>query len=94
MSERSERRLSAVVIVASTAIFAILLVVLPSYFPTFDEAKYLGIGVDIWSGHGLTTVFGVPFTSHAPAWPAIIALPQVVGGAAYGAGRTLGQRRP
>ena len=81
IGEGSERRLSGVVIAASTAIFAVLLIVLPSYFPTFDEAKYLGIGVDIWSGHGPTTVFGALFTSHAPAWPAIIALPQVLVGA-------------
>jgi 4-amino-4-deoxy-L-arabinose transferase-like glycosyltransferase len=76
MSESIERRLSAAAIVAATATFGLLLVLLPSYFPTFDEAKYLGIGVDIWSGHGITTVFGAVFTSHAPAWPAIIALPQ------------------
>ena len=55
MTESIERRLSVAVIVAATAVFGLLLVILPSYFPTFDEAKYLGIGVDIWSGHGITT---------------------------------------
>ncbi len=80
MSESVERRLSAAVIAAATAIFGLLLVVLPFYFPTFDEAKYLGIGVDLYAGHGITTVFGVLFTSHAPAWPAIIALPQALFG--------------
>ena len=80
MTESIERRLSVAVIVAATAVFGLLLVILPFYFPTFDEAKYLGIGVDIWSGHGITTVFGGLFTSHAPAWPAIIALPQALFG--------------
>ena len=80
MTESKERRLSVVVVVAATAIFGGLLLVVPSYFPTFDEAKYLGIGVDIWSGHGLNTVFGVPFLSHAPAWPAIVGFPQAVFG--------------
>jgi Dolichyl-phosphate-mannose-protein mannosyltransferase len=80
MSEPIERRLSAAIVIAATAVFALLLLVLPSYFPTFDEAKYLGIGVDIWAGRGITTVFGVLFMSHAPAWPAIIALPHAMFG--------------
>ncbi len=80
MTEAIERRLSAGVILAATAIFGGLLLVLPSYFPTFDEAKYLGIGVDIWTGRGFTTVFGVAFLSHAPAWPAIVGLPQAMFG--------------
>ena len=80
MSESIERRLSIAVIAAATLIFGLLLVVLPSYFPTFDEAKYLGIGIDIYAGHGITTVFGALFTSHAPAWPAIIALPHALFG--------------
>jgi len=71
-----ERRVSAAIVVAATAIFGLFLILLPPYFPTFDEAKYLGIGVDIWAGRGITTVFGNVFTSHAPAWPAIVALPQ------------------
>jgi Dolichyl-phosphate-mannose-protein mannosyltransferase len=72
--------MSVSVIVAATALFGLLLVVVPFYFPTFDEAKYLGISVNIWAGHGLTTVFGTLFASHAPAWPAIIGLPQALFG--------------
>ena len=80
MTESIERRLSFAVIAAATLVFGLLLVVLPFYFPTFDEAKYLGIGIDIYAGHGITTVFGALFTSHAPAWPAIIALPHALFG--------------
>lgn len=80
MTPQIERRLAGAIILAATAIFGLLLLVLPFYFPTFDEAKYLGIGVDIWAGRGITTVFGIPFTSHAPAWPAMIALPQALFG--------------
>jgi len=80
MSESIERPLSAAVIAAATLVFGLLLIALPFYFPTFDEAKYLGIGVDIYAGHGITTVFGALFTSHAPAWPALIALPQALFG--------------
>ena len=78
MSESIERRLSPPSSPPRPSIFGLLLVVLPFYFPTFDEAKYLGIGVDIYAGHGITTVFGALFTSHAPAWPAMIALPQAL----------------
>jgi hypothetical protein len=85
-----ERRLSLAIIVAATAIFGGLLLVVPFYFPTFDEAKYLGIGVNIWAGHGITTVFGVPFLSHAPAWPAIVGWPQATFGVdALAVGRLL-----
>ena len=80
LSEATERRFSAAIIFAACAVFTLMLLVLPSYFPTFDEAKYLGIGVDIWSGKGITTVFGIPFVVHAPAWPAVIALPQALFG--------------
>lgn len=78
MTESIERRLSVSVIVAATALFGLLLLVVPFYFPTFDEAKYLGISVNIWAGHGLTTVFGTLFISHAPAWPTLIGLPQAL----------------
>ena len=75
-----ERRLSISVIVAATLLFGLLLVVVPFYFPTFDEAKYLGLSVNIWAGRGLTTVFGVLFLSHAPGWPTLIGLPQALFG--------------
>ena len=39
-----------------------------------------GSAIDIYAGHGITTVFGALFTSHAPAWPAIIALPHALFG--------------
>jgi Dolichyl-phosphate-mannose-protein mannosyltransferase len=90
LSETTERRFSAAIVFAACAVFTLMLLVLPSYFPTFDEAKYLGIGVDIWSGKGITTVFGIPFIVHAPAWPAVIQAPQaLLGISALSVGRVL-----
>ncbi len=90
LSESTERRFSAAIIFAACAVFTLMLLVLPSYFPTFDEAKYLGIGVDIWSGKGITTVFGISFVVHAPAWPLVIAAPQALFGVeAIAVGRIL-----
>lgn len=76
----AERRVSAAVIIAACAVFAGLLLVVTSYFQSFDEAKYLGVGVNLWAGHGPITAFGIRFLSHAPAWSAILIAPEALAG--------------
>lgn len=71
-----ERRVSLVVIVAGLIVWTALLVWLPRRFQGFDEAKYLGIGLNVLAGRGPTTVFGLFFEPHAPLWPIIMAVPQ------------------
>jgi hypothetical protein len=80
LNEATERRFSAAIVFVACAVFALMLIVLPSYFPTFDEAKYLGIGVHIWAGRGDTTIFGSLFLPHAPGWSTLIVMPQALWG--------------
>jgi len=72
----SERRVSLAVIGASAILFAGLLTVAPARFQGFDEAKYLGIGLNVLRGLGAVTVFGGFFEPHSPLWPAIMAAPR------------------
>ena len=76
----SERRLSIFVIASSVVAFLVLALIVPGFYPTFDEQKYLGIGYNLWAGNGPTTVFGVTFISHSPVWSAILAAPNVAFG--------------
>jgi hypothetical protein len=76
----SERRLSIIVIASSVVAFLVLALIVPGFYPTFDEQKYLGIGYNLWTGNGPTTVFGVTFISHSPVWSAILAAPDVAFG--------------
>jgi len=73
-AQRDERMLRWVIAVASAAMLAVLL--LPPYGATPDEAKYIGLGLNILDGRGLITVFGVPFPNHSPVWPLLLAVPQ------------------
>ncbi len=57
--------------------YGILALLLPHPLPTFDEAKYLAIGVNALSGHGPRTAFGELFLAHSPYWPMLFAAPQV-----------------
>ena len=77
----AEARWSLAVIAASLVVFGGLLVAAGPFFPTFDEQKYLGIAYNLWSGRGLTTVFGIPFTSHAPLWTVLLGAPHALFGA-------------
>ena len=54
---------------------------LPHPAPTFDEAKYLAIGVNALQGRGPRTAFGVLFLPHSPFWPILFAAPEVALGA-------------
>jgi hypothetical protein len=73
----SERRASLAVALAALAAFAILLALVPPFFRSFDETKYLGIGYNMFAGEGPRTVFGAWFTPHSPLWPVLIVAPDV-----------------
>ena len=64
----------------ATFILAILLLVAPARFMTEDDAKYLGIGTNVFAGNGPTTVFGVFFPYHSPVWPIILVGPRILFG--------------
>jgi hypothetical protein len=68
-------------IAAAAAVFGVLLIVVPPYFVSFDEAKYLGIGASLWAGRGPETTFGIEFLSHSPLWSALVYAPQALVGA-------------
>src|SRR5512140_522359 len=70
---------AAVVLIAIA--FGLLALLLPQSAPTFDESKYLAIGVNALTGHGPRTAFGGFFLPHAPLWPMIFASPTVGWGA-------------
>jgi len=69
-----EPLLRAVIALAAVASLGILL--LPPFFATPDEAKYIGLGLNILDGRGLVTDFGARFLNHSPVWPLLLAGPQ------------------
>ena len=73
----TERRVSALVIVFVCAVFGALLLAVPALYPSFDEAKYLGIGYNVLAGHGVVSVYG-PFLDHSPLWPVTLVAPDVL----------------
>jgi hypothetical protein len=86
-----EARWSAIAIAASLVVFGGLVVIAGPFYPTFDEQKYLGIAANLWTGHGLTTVFGAVFTSHAPLWTIVLGAPHaLIHGDNLAWGRALG----
>ncbi|HEX7472890.1 MAG TPA: hypothetical protein VF323_07390 [Candidatus Limnocylindrales bacterium] len=76
-TSRIETTSSRVAIVASVAVFVGLLLALPAFYQSFDEAKYLGIGYQVLAGHGPLTLFGAIFLPHSPFWSTLIAAPSV-----------------
>jgi len=60
--------------------YGLLALLLPHPAPTFDEAKYLAIGVNALQGHGPRTAFGDLFLPHSPVWPMVFAAPLVAAG--------------
>jgi len=74
---RSEPRISLAVVAAAAAVFVLVLLVVPPFGVTFDEAKYLGIGYSMVEGHGPQIVFGGYFLPHAPVWPTVVVAPAV-----------------
>lgn len=71
----AERRTALAVIAASVALFGLVLLFVPPFFLSFDEAKYIGIGYNLVDGLGPRTPFGGYFLPHAPVWSAVLALP-------------------
>src|SRR4029079_17120395 len=70
-----DRRVALIAIGIAAAIFGLLLVVVPSFFISFDAAKYIGIGYNLLDGLGPRTPFGGYFLSHAPVWSAFLVGP-------------------
>ena len=73
----SERRASVAIIGGTLAVFALLLVLAPPLYPSFDESKYLGIGYNMFAGAGPRTIFGALFLLHAPLWPMVVVAPDL-----------------
>ncbi len=76
LDRTTERRLAAIVVAAAIAFFLIALVLAPPASPTYDDAKYVGIGRNVLAGNGPETVFGVTFLKHSPLWPVLVVLPE------------------
>ncbi len=70
-----ERRVGIAVVTASVIVFGALLLAVPPFFLSFDEAKYIGIGYNLVDGLGPRTPFGDYFLPHAPVWSAALAFP-------------------
>ncbi len=75
-----ERRWSAAAIAVALVGFGALLVALPPFFQSFDEAKYVGIGRNVLAGHGVVTIDGTAFLEHSPLWSVAIVAPSLVFG--------------
>lgn len=76
-----ERRVSGLILAATPLLFVLFLAIAPSANPTFDDAKYVGVGRNLLAGDGPLTGFGVVFLKHSPLWPIIIVLPERLLGA-------------
>jgi hypothetical protein len=76
-TSRVEAISSRAAIAASVVVFGGLLLALPAFYQSFDEAKYLGIGYQVLAGHGPRTLFGSLFLAHSPLWSTVIAAPDV-----------------
>ncbi len=70
-----ERRVAIAVATAGIAVFGVLLLLVPPFFISFDEAKYIGIGYNLLDGLGPRTPFGDYFLPHAPVWSAVVVIP-------------------
>ncbi len=75
----SERLVSALLIGLACVVFVALLLAVPAFLPSFDEAKYLGIGSNVLAGRGVVSVYG-PFLDHSPLWAVTLAAADVVAG--------------
>lgn len=75
-----ERRSALLVIVGAVLAFLLALAIAPAVNPTFDDAKYVGIGRNVLDGVGPVNVFGSIFLKHSPVWPVLIVLPERIAG--------------
>jgi hypothetical protein len=76
LDRTTERRVAALVIAGVIVFFLIALALAPTASPTYDDAKYVGIGRNVLAGDGPRTVFGEVFLKHSPVWPVLVALPE------------------
>ncbi len=76
-----ERRVSWLVAAAAVALIEIVLIATPASYPSYDEAKYIGIGYSFLAGLGPKTAFGETFVPHSPLWSAIVDAPSAWFGA-------------
>ena len=69
-------------LVIGAAVFVLLLAlaIAPTVNPTYDDAKYVGIGRNVLDGLGPINVFGTIFLKHSPIWPVLIVLPERIAG--------------
>jgi len=58
------------------AAWTLLLLFAGAQYPSFDEAKYLAIGIHSLQGLGPLTAFGETFLPHSPLYPMVMAAPQ------------------
>ena len=77
---RRERRVALAAVAVGIVVFVLLLVAVPPFFLTFDEAKYIGIGYNLVDGLGPQQQFGGYFLPHAPVWSAVLAYPKAIAG--------------
>ena len=75
-AEPAGSRALAIVVAAASIGILVLILALPPLYYTSDEAKYVGLGLNILAGRGLVTDFGVQFLNHSPVWPLVLAAPQ------------------
>ena len=80
--QQFERMLRVVIALASLGMLAIVL--FPPFYATPDEAKYIGLGLNLLDGRGLVTVFGVAFPNHSPIWPLVDGAPAALAGRSTG----------
>jgi 4-amino-4-deoxy-L-arabinose transferase-like glycosyltransferase len=75
-----ERRICRAIVLLTPVWFLLFLALAPALNPTYDDAKYVGIGRNFLAGNGPVTVFGEVFLKHSPLWPMLIALPERIVG--------------
>jgi 4-amino-4-deoxy-L-arabinose transferase-like glycosyltransferase len=80
VASNAERRAALIVIAAAVVVFLLALAIAPPTNPTYDDAKYVGIGRNVLDGNGPRNVFGSIFLKHSPVWPVLIVLPEQLAG--------------
>jgi 4-amino-4-deoxy-L-arabinose transferase-like glycosyltransferase len=75
-----ERRAAVLVICAAALVLILAIAVAPAVNPTYDDAKYVGIGRNVLDGRGPLNVFGTLFLKHSPVWPVLIVVPERLAG--------------
>jgi hypothetical protein len=73
-----EARVAAAVVVIATVLFVAFVLLAPPTNPTYDDAKYIGVGRSVLAGIGPYTLFGGLFLKHSPVWPVLLTAPEAV----------------